>query len=543
MRIFSKLARWERVLLLFALVLIIIGSIGLVIDLIQKKYDIKPQGGTYVEVIEGRVDDLDPFYALPETPEYEILSLIFSGFLQYDANTGTFVGDIADTFDVSEDFTTFNFHIRDSVKWHDGKKLTLDDVIYTFELIKNPDLASPWYNTFKNAKIEADTEKNTVRIILPQSDRLFIQTFTLFIVPKHLLENVSVDQIKTGFFASFPVGSGMFSLLDIIHSTKRDIVKLSYFQDYYTRLKPNISLLQFEFVEDIEDGSDASAYRSIVPEGKDNLVNYSFEVPRYRSLFFNVQSSNMRSINSRRGIEYVIQNLLYKTEEKKPIVDIFTEEASHDAFETYVVDNKEEDVESKIREYFYNAGWQLYSKEFDDGIRRNKEREKVELKLLTLDIPEFKEQAELIKTAIEKYGVIVNVGAFSWEELYTDFIEQGKYDLLLLDMDEGYGKDLYKYLHSSIQNNFVTGRNFSQFGDIEFDILLEDIRLATDKERVNKVLSELEKRYDTYLPFFYIEKTPYIYSTVSQLQGVRVPQHSLNSQDRFTNFHEMYFYK
>jgi peptide/nickel transport system substrate-binding protein len=40
------------------------------------------------------------------------------------------VGQIADTFDISEDGLTYTFHIRDGVTFHEGGELTTEDAAY-----------------------------------------------------------------------------------------------------------------------------------------------------------------------------------------------------------------------------------------------------------------------------------------------------------------------------------------------------------------------------------------------------------------------------
>ena len=39
--------------------------------------------------------------------------------------------DLADTWDVSADATTFTFNLNPNAKWHDGTPVTADDVVYT----------------------------------------------------------------------------------------------------------------------------------------------------------------------------------------------------------------------------------------------------------------------------------------------------------------------------------------------------------------------------------------------------------------------------
>ena len=65
--------------------------------------------------------------------------------LQYDA---------AESYEVSDDYTVYTFHLRDGLKWSDGQALTAHDFEYGAYCLLNPDMGSPaaysWF-AIKNA--------------------------------------------------------------------------------------------------------------------------------------------------------------------------------------------------------------------------------------------------------------------------------------------------------------------------------------------------------------------------------------------------------
>lgn len=65
--------------------------------------------------------------------------------LQYDA---------AESYDVSDDYTVYTFHLRDGLQWSDGEPLTAHDFEYGAYCLLNPDMGSPaaysWF-AIKNA--------------------------------------------------------------------------------------------------------------------------------------------------------------------------------------------------------------------------------------------------------------------------------------------------------------------------------------------------------------------------------------------------------
>jgi ABC-type transport system substrate-binding protein len=60
---------------------------------------------------------------------------------EFDAASGTYgdlIGDLAESWEVSDDGLTWTFHLRQGVTWHDGEPFTADDVKFTIELCYNP---------------------------------------------------------------------------------------------------------------------------------------------------------------------------------------------------------------------------------------------------------------------------------------------------------------------------------------------------------------------------------------------------------------------
>ena len=69
---------------------------------------------------------------------------IYSGLLHYDPDEPSKVaGDLAERWTVSPDGKTYTFHLRKSVKWHDGQPFSSADVKATFDRVLNPDFKSP----------------------------------------------------------------------------------------------------------------------------------------------------------------------------------------------------------------------------------------------------------------------------------------------------------------------------------------------------------------------------------------------------------------
>lgn len=106
--------------------------------------------------------------------------------------------------------TAVTFALRDDVVWHDGRRTTAHDVVFTFERVLDPETAYP--NTAYVAswtRVEA-IDSLTVRVrFRPHADPL-VGFALLPIVPAHLLENVAPAEMRSAPFNRAPVGNGPF---------------------------------------------------------------------------------------------------------------------------------------------------------------------------------------------------------------------------------------------------------------------------------------------------------------------------------------------
>src|SRR5882757_6740444 len=91
-------------------------------------------------LIESSPTNLDPRFAT-DSQSQRIDGLLFSGLLERDDQMN-FRGDVAESWS-TPDPLTYVFHLRRSVRFHDGRALTATDVKATFEFIMNPANKSP----------------------------------------------------------------------------------------------------------------------------------------------------------------------------------------------------------------------------------------------------------------------------------------------------------------------------------------------------------------------------------------------------------------
>ena len=94
-------------------------------------------GGTYTEGVVGQPAYINPLLSQTSEADADIATLIYSGLFAYDAQ-GQIQPNLADHYVVSEDSLTYTVTLKDGIRWHDGEKLTAQDVAFTLNIVKDP---------------------------------------------------------------------------------------------------------------------------------------------------------------------------------------------------------------------------------------------------------------------------------------------------------------------------------------------------------------------------------------------------------------------
>mgnify|MGYP006324004909 FL=1 len=67
--------------------------------------------------------------------------LVFSGLVSFDPNLNL-TPDLAESWEISADGVVYTFHLRQNAKFHNGRAVTAQDVIYSWQRAASPAIAS-----------------------------------------------------------------------------------------------------------------------------------------------------------------------------------------------------------------------------------------------------------------------------------------------------------------------------------------------------------------------------------------------------------------
>jgi peptide/nickel transport system substrate-binding protein len=167
-------------------------------------------GGTAVIGAISDIPDMNPLTST-ETLASEIQQhILFLPVVRYDENFEPVPGH-ARSWEVSEDGTLLTFHLRDDLYWHDGVKVTADDLKFAYDTARDPDTGFP--NTaFWTHYGEAEAlDSFTFRIRMTPHAEFLDPWRTFPAVPRHVLGDVAPAQMRAQPFSHrSPVGNGPF---------------------------------------------------------------------------------------------------------------------------------------------------------------------------------------------------------------------------------------------------------------------------------------------------------------------------------------------
>ncbi|MBN1525242.1 MAG: ABC transporter substrate-binding protein [Spirochaetales bacterium] len=166
-----------------------------------------PVGGTLVLSSQLSFDSFNPVTIKGTTPDG--IDLLFETLMTSSLDEpASMYGLIAETIEYPMDKSRVTFVIRKEAKWHDGKPITVDDVIYSFNVQrKNMPLTAQYYKDVQEVKKTAD--RQVTFFLKPGSNPELPHILgQLTVIPKHYFEKRNTNDI----FLEPPLGSGQYTI-------------------------------------------------------------------------------------------------------------------------------------------------------------------------------------------------------------------------------------------------------------------------------------------------------------------------------------------
>jgi len=163
---------------------------------------------------------------------------------------------------VSKDGKSVFWKVKKDVQWHDGKPLTADDVLFTWEYASNPETATVTIGSYKDVKA-TKVDAMTVRLDFDKPTPFWANAFVgAFgaIIPKHLFGDFTGSKSRDAPANLKPVGTGPYKFVDF---KPGDLVRGELNPNYHMPNRP-----YFDTIEMKGGGDAVSAARAVLQTGE-----------------------------------------------------------------------------------------------------------------------------------------------------------------------------------------------------------------------------------------------------------------------------------
>jgi peptide/nickel transport system substrate-binding protein/microcin C transport system substrate-binding protein len=482
-----------------------------------------PQGGDFKINLGDAPTTLN---VLSSTDAYasDVQSMIIEGLLTRNPETREWEPALAKEWKVAKDGMSFEFTLRDGVKWHDGKPLTVEDVKFSFDAIMEPTNKyhtadkKPYYENIKSAEVIAP---NKIKFTAgkPYFDN-FSVVATLNVVPMHLYKDPSKEQEK--LLNKTLIGTGPY-MLETFDRAKSIILKknpnwwgkdlsekkgIYNFQNITMRfIKENavaIPTLEKGDIDYIGLGAEEYMKKTSGPKwGKEvfKVKTQNKQARGYAFVGFNLDNPMFASKKTRTAMVHLFN--------RKEMIKKFLFDLSLPATGPLYQQSEYADTSVKSLDYdpklalklLQEDGWKLEKGDKVVSKMINGKKTLLSFTILEPD-PEFVKYLTIFKEDAKQAGVDVNVKNIEWNA-FIKLLDERKFEAVRLSWSGGdLDWDPKQIWHSSSIAN--QGSNFVGYKNPTVDKLIDDARVTMDKKARIAKLKQVYKMIADDVPYIFL---------------------------------------
>ena len=455
-----------------------------------------------------------------------VSNYIYETLLKRDYQTLELQPLLALDWEVSPDHLTYTFTIRDNVKWQDGVPLTADDVIYSFERIRDPKVdAAQKRSYFADVVGVKKLDKITIQFTYRKPYFKALEIIGgIPIVARHVFDDGG--DFNTNPAGRKPIGTGPYRF----KSWKTgSFITLERNPDYWGE-KPAISGMVFKIIPNstvtlqlLKKGAlDLSGLTAVQWERqtekssfKKKFNKYRFWLPNYSYVAWNMRRPYFADRRVRIAMtmlldrQTILKELLFGQGEIVSGNFYRFGDAYNEAIKPYPYD-----PEGALK-LLDEAGWIDHD---GDGIR-DKDGQPFSFTMLYPSGPKLSQSVGIIlREDLARAGIDMKLQALEWTA-FLKLINDRKFDATVLGWSTTFDEDPYQLWHSSQTEK---GSNFVAFKNAEADKLIEDGRVEFDKQRRIELYKKLHELIHEEEPYTFLFTSPSLVAVAKRFSDVKV---------------------
>ncbi|MBT5471682.1 MAG: peptide ABC transporter substrate-binding protein [Nitrospina sp.] len=424
---------------------------------------------------------------------------------------------------VTEHNPVIVFDLREDAVFHDGHPFDSGDVLFTYNSIINPKGTSPRKSDYEPVKTATVLGPHKIKFTYK---RLFSPAFgswAMGILPEHLLNEKKLQQeaksrgrdlekfiMRDSNFGRNPVGTGPFKFVEwksdeAIHLKRNENYwdGTPEYQEYIMRIIPDPLTQEMEFYAGAVDNYSVQPHQVARFSKEDKFQSFSSIGYFYSYIGYNIRNPLFADPQVRIALGMAI--------DIDPIIKYVLYGEGERVTGPYPKITEWYDPNVKPLPYDPSAALKILN---EKGWKKNadgwleKDGKLFEFNLITNSGNAIRKNIlTIVQESWRKIGVKCNTQLFEWAVFLKDFVNELKYDALVLGWSMGIDPDLYQIWHSSQagpkQLNFVGYKN------PEADRLITRIRKEYDRSKQVEMARELHRMIarDQPYTFLYVAKS------------------------------------
>ncbi|HWT65615.1 MAG TPA: ABC transporter substrate-binding protein [Terracidiphilus sp.] len=425
---------------------------------------------TLVFLIESSPANLDPRIGTDAQSEH-IDELLFDGLVARDANF-RFTPALAQSWE-QPDATTYVFHLRPGVHFHDGRPLTARDVVWTIDSMRTGAVITPKAASYASVSSVVASDPQTVIFHLSKPDNFLLtnlSTGAMGIVPEGSGRE----------FWRHPVGTGAFRFVS--QQIDQEVLIERNTANWST--VPSIQRVRFAIVPDaitqaleLQKGSGDVAVNSLPMDAlpslarQPNLQVDALPGTQIQYLAFNLRDPILRDARVRQAVacaidrDTIIHALLRG--HARPAASLLP--ATHWAWT------------SDVAHYTYNLARAEQLLE-DAGYKRAADGTRLHLAFKTSTDEDTRLLAVVLQQQLARVGIALTLRSNEFATFYSD-VTRGAFQMYSLRWIGGNEQpDIFSYAFSTARFS-PKGANRGHYSNPRVDLLLDDAAASTDPAR------------------------------------------------------------
>ncbi len=476
-------------------------------------------GDAYVDSSIGDASTLNPVLC-SDSASSDIVGLVFNGLVKYDKNI-KLVGDLAESWTVTSRGLVITFHLRHKVRWHDGQPFTAEDVLFTYQKLRDKTVHTPFSSDFEDVKSVTVLDPFTLQVAYKKPFAPGLASWGMGIVPKHIFQT---GNFNTHPANRAPIGTGPYRFKEwktdqyiLLEANPDYFEHAPHIQQYIYRIIPDEAVQFLELRNQSIDSMGLTpdqfkAYDAIFQ----NDQRYRFPAFKYIYLGFNLKNPLFQDVRIRRALAYAIDRDSMVNGIVlglgRPISGPFpvTSWAYDPTVPSPVYDP------AKAKALFAQCGWRP-----DATGQLTKNGKPFAFTLMTNQGNKVRQLcAEVIQQQLKGVGIDMSIRIMEWSTFIHDYLDKKNFQAVIMGWQLGRDPDNYAMWHSSQQGEGQY--NFCGYENPAVDRLLVEGRKTFDPKRRQAIYWKIHRQIAADLPYIFLYSPDELIAIHKRFQGPQV---------------------